>query len=356
MDRLILGSIISCFFSFSLAATRVEFDRAYEKYQQLVEQNETQQAVKAAEHAWQLGADVYGMESVNMANLAVNYAMLLRKVGQKLKAVSILESALEIQYKHYGKNAPELIDTLVELGKSSFDEKNIRSSGRYFKKAIKIAGKADDPMLVATLNLGAGVFLSRRQIDSKAYFEQAYEIFDEQVGPADVRTGLAAFHLGRAALSRKKYEKAKNYLLLAVSAFAASDLQNRQFELTARGYLIHAYEELGQSDLATEHCQIIGRKSPTADNENYIPVFKKSPVYPAFELRNGRTGEVILEFVVDESGFTRNHIVVESTSDRFSRAALAAARQFRYAPRFENGEPVSTSGVQNKIAFDLYRQ
>lgn len=89
----------------------------------------------------------------------------------------------------------------------------------------------------------------------------------------------------------------------------------RQWQLPARAFLIQALEELGESAAATQHCRAIGSKVPVDPNASYLPITKKIPVYPEPALRRAKTGWVIVEFTVDENGFTRN-LIYRDKKDR----------------------------------------
>ena len=112
---------------------------------------------------------------------------------------------------------------------------------------------------------------------------------------------------------------------------------------------------MGESEAATEHCRAIGIKAPLDQTAKYVPLYKKPPIYPAMALRRGQSGWVIVEFTVDENGFTRDHQIVKSSSTVFNPASITAAETFRYAPRFVNGLAVTTPSVRNKVTFSVSR-
>jgi len=105
-----------------------------------------------------------------------------------------------------------------------------------------------------------------------------------------------------------------------------------------------------------------------ASDGEYLPIVKVQPSYPRRALSRGMSGWVIVEFTVTDQGMVRNPRVVQncawigaeakaecgdSPNDIFDRAALRAAGKFKYKPKVSNGEPVATTGVQNKITFEL---
>ncbi len=65
-----------------------------------------------------------------------------------------------------------------------------------------------------------------------------------------------------------------------------------------------------------------------------------APIYPADARKEGRTAEVMVEFVVDEQGAVNRARVVRSTDDAFEVATLQAVGKWRFEPGLKNGRPV----------------
>ena len=77
------------------------------------------------------------------------------------------------------------------------------------------------------------------------------------------------------------------------------------------------------------------------------------PAYPRSALRAGQEGAVMLRIDVDARGVPTDVQVVERSGDRdraFDRAAIEAARQWRFQPATRNGEPVAAT-VQLPVEF-----
>ena len=101
----------------------------------------------------------------------------------------------------------------------------------------------------------------------------------------------------------------------------------------------------------------------------YLPIVKVQPMYPQRALSRGLSGWVIVRFTVTSQGTVKNPVVVkdcawikgprqkgschDSPNHIFDSSAVRAAKKFKYKPRVVNGNPVSTSGVENKITFKL---
>ena len=64
------------------------------------------------------------------------------------------------------------------------------------------------------------------------------------------------------------------------------------------------------------------------------------PTYPASERKAGITGEVLVEFIVDESGRVTNPRVIRSSSAAFETSTLRAVAKWRFEPGIKNGRAV----------------
>jgi TonB family protein len=81
-----------------------------------------------------------------------------------------------------------------------------------------------------------------------------------------------------------------------------------------------------------------------------------APEYPQDALSRQISGSVLLAFTVDPSGATRDITVVESTPRGvFDRAAISAARHWRYAPTIFNGAPIAVP-TRALVRFELPKQ
>ena len=86
----------------------------------------------------------------------------------------------------------------------------------------------------------------------------------------------------------------------------------------------------------------------------YLPIVKVQPMYPRRAAERGIEGYVLIEFTVTALGTVENPVVIEAEpKGYFERAALNAARKFKYKPKVVNGEPIPVSGVRNLITFEL---
>jgi len=193
-------------------------------------------------------------------------------------------------------------------------------------------------------------------VNAKRYIEKGYQILSEKLGKDHLRTGLAAFHLGKYKLAAKDYDNARTYFLEALASFSDPNKPSNRVELTTHSFLVEVYEQLDERDNATKHCLAIGSMIPYTGEQDYVPLFKKAPTYPYFSAQGGKEGYVTVEYEVDEMGFVKDPRIVDSEGAKaFEKPSLKAAKGFRYAPRFVDGKPVVTEGIQNRFIYKMVK-
>lgn len=112
-------------------------------------------------------------------------------------------------------------------------------------------------------------------------------------------------------------------------------------------------ETPAQRPLADNPVQTDRPASDLAPGSVPVPVSKPTMKYPADALRNGETGKVVVRIEVGADGEpTAVSIVSRSGSRSLDRAALQAAKQWRFRPAQQNGRAVAAA-VEVPIAFTL---
>jgi TonB family protein len=161
-------------------------------------------------------------------------------------------------------------------------------------------------------------------------------------------------------LAAGRYKTSVKYLLTALEGFESVGAASLESELVTRAFLVQAYESLDMSAAATEHCLAIGARKMVDPNQNLEPLFRASPEFPMHAFSLGREewedARVDVAFTVDENGFVQDARTIDLQGDKaFERAALKAAERFRYAPRYQDGEPVATYDVKTRFSFKVSR-
>jgi len=80
--------------------------------------------------------------------------------------------------------------------------------------------------------------------------------------------------------------------------------------------------------------------SPDVLDHTPEAVRQSQPIYPINAKNTGENGEVVVTFVVDESGRVLNPHVVSSTDPIFEEPTVRAIGQWRFAPGTVHGIPV----------------
>lgn len=291
------------------------------------------------------------------------YATLAYKTGaylavqrfQRKEAKSILSEALEIFEQEYGSNSPALIPVLMSLGDAEARFLDTKNQTRRYKRALKLAKKAGDDIQYAELMQTAGSQMMQLSASRLArnYLEKAHDIFEKELGPKHVKTARAKLSLARFNVATGRHKKAEKLLLSALRVFK-NDRNYRNQQLLTLTLLVEVNETLGKRQAATQYVQAISQISPWTEDQEYRPVYSKSPVYPAAALDRRSEGYVVLEFMVDENGLVQSPKVVERKGHKsFESAALKSVQSYRYAPRYKDGKPVATTGVRNMSTFEI---
>ena len=135
---------------------------------------------------------------------------------------------------------------------------------------------------------------------------------------------------------------------------AANDTERERMgglERTVRIQMVETLEELGQRDAATGHLLLLGAHQDWSPEVE--PVYRSVADIPVDVMKKRIKGEVTLCFTVDEQGFVVSPTVSESTQPSLNDAALTMVEGFRYAPRFMDGRPVATAGIEHTENFSF---
>lgn len=85
-----------------------------------------------------------------------------------------------------------------------------------------------------------------------------------------------------------------------------------------------------------------------------VPLIRTTPSYPQRAAARGIEGFVELSFTVDELGNVIDPVVLHAYPEGyFERAALQAIQRWKYSPATDNGTPVSTYDVRQRIVFQM---
>jgi protein TonB len=111
--------------------------------------------------------------------------------------------------------------------------------------------------------------------------------------------------------------------------------------------------DMGALDLSADLNIDAGLAGSGGDGD-FLPIVKVAPQYPRRALQKGIEGHVTVEFTVTALGTVVDTKVIDANPPNiFNRAAMNAAKKFKYKPKIVNGKAQAVTGVRNIIRFEL---
>ena len=359
ISSICLLTLLSSPFATAEPPTAAQFQQAYAEYIKYADTKQWRDALPYAKSVYDMSKELFAPDSKNSATMAYNYGKNLLEVRNKEDAQAVLGEALSSYEKVYGDDSSELIPLLIDLGRATAAPGN-RAYIRYLDRALNLTeahyGADSVQYGIRSMEVGLVMYDDAYSPFARKHLYRAYDILEEKTGPQSTTTGAAAYNIGRFELAAHDYEDALEYFNKALATFQSPDQPANRLELSTHGFMVEALQQLGKHEEATQHCLAIGRMTPASPVQDYQPVARFLPSYPLEANQRGQEGYVILEYTVDDMGFVRNPKVIERDGPKsFVSASLEAVKNFRYAPRFIDGVPVKTEGVQNKFTYTLAR-
>ncbi len=246
-------------------------------------------------------------------------------------------------------------------------ELHFKRQTRQYPKAIQIYGRALDiirkhmgrEILWAQIALEFGN-LATSKSDPNAHRSarrnllRAHEIFGELAGSTHVYTGLAAFSLGKLYSADRKFKRAEEYLLEALSILEPHVDTMKETISVLHGHLVMVYENRGEDEKSTKHLVAIGGLYPDQDTEYAKPVFRPMMNFPDRAIRMNKEGSVIAEFTVTREGRVKDPKIIEGdVKGYFEEEILKYLMKLRYAPRIVNGHAVDVEGHMFMFRFEI---
>lgn len=311
--------------------------------------------ISAARSAYNLGSELYGKSNINTANLALNLAVHLNQDNETRQARTYIDVAVKTYKNDFSKLSKELADLYITIA-DSFTRKYDEKANMYYIKAISVLDDMSDKdaLFAASTKLLVGkalLNLSKKQ--SKVLLDAQSEL--AKLLPAnDKRVVQAKFWAGKYYMAAGDFDDAVDSFSANLPVFDKLNGATHPLELSTHAFLVRALEGEGRSDEATKHCVAIGSMKPWDDSQDAVPLYRANPKYPRELARKGKTGYVVLSFTISESGMVKDTEVIEHKgSTAFKKPALAAVKQWRYAPKFVDGKAVSAEEQIVRVEFSL---
>ena len=83
------------------------------------------------------------------------------------------------------------------------------------------------------------------------------------------------------------------------------------------------------------------------------PVFRTPPVFPARFMQGNVSGYCRVRFDINPEGKPFNIDTTICTDSQLRTATIKSVRKWKYTPQVEDGRPVTRSGLETQIRFDL---
>lgn len=314
------------------------FEAAYAGYQSAVKTQDKDAEQAFAEESYQHGCRLHGPDSLNCASLAVNLANAFSESSEQTER--LFKHALPIYMREFGSNSIEVADLYIQQG--DFLNLSKEQAKEPLGEAIDIAEalEADSPLAAAQIKLEAGRVLLDKHSRKSRILLQAHEALAASLQENDVRLIESRFLVGKYYQAQGQKKKSIPYWEKNIETLEAVEGPTHHSELISRAFLVDAYETLGRSEEATEHCLAIGRLTPWEENQEGLPLFRMAPNYPVSAVKRGKEGWARVSFTINEIGVVEAINVIDSSSSVFEKPTIEAISKWRYAPKFENGKPV----------------
>lgn len=355
MIKIILIGLVLSFSTLSIAVKgknnekQARLNEAYLAYQ--IHQQEFGNTVESknyAKTAYLAGQAALDKNSIEYAVLVENYAVALNILRPSEESLPYLLEAIEI-YQSFEEPSYGLVNTLLELDRVyRLTQKTRRKIYSTQRKAVKAAEDIGNQTVLIKTLLMIG---SRNVSDSRSlkkevkrgikYLEAAHELSGSKYVES---AAFIEFWLGKGYALLKKNQQAINYFEQVLTKKGHNKLV-QQLALTSHAFLVDVYSRSNDKEKATEHCQAIGKLTPWNPNQESKPLYLLQPKYPRRATLNGIEGWTKIQFTVTPEGFVAEPEVVESSLEIFSNVALKAIKEWRFAPKFVDGKPVSASMV-----------
>jgi len=335
------------------------FKAVYKRYEEreMLINNKGLCGLELAYRALQLGKILFPDNSQNLANLAYNYAVAFREMNLNMPKEA-MAYALEKFELSFDKNAADLIPVYEDACVENVFEKNSNQNpycGMAIKLAKKIYGDRSVEYIDTLLRVSSTMLVSDSYSwdENRSLFIKARNILNEQSLNKDMRMARVLFSLGKLEGTVKHHVRAVEFLSEALAILDLPDFQRNSLTLTAHAFMVESLEALDRHDEATEHCLKIAQLNETVNSATMKPLFRLMPEYPEGVAVAGISGDVALEFTVNELGYVVEPKVISNTTnlETFANISMKTVKKYRYAPRVVGGKAVATERVQMTMKY-----
>ena len=358
---LTLSLLLPALMAPSLAqASQSEYDKVYAKYMQCRDTMNQRCAYTYAGEALRLAEQLYPRPNKNLALLAHDFGSLTLYNQQPEQAFGRLQHALSLSDEAFGAQSAESFQVLLDLldAESKSSDERISEDERHWKRALEVAEtmSGGKPLAYADNLLVIGSFLTlsddeERVQNGRLIHSEAYDIYIEQAGINDLRTGVTALQIGKAYSKVGQNEPAINWFDRALASIEGSGKPSSQIALATHELLVTTYEHMGKSRKANKHCIAVGKILSASPDAELKPLYEFSPAFSEEDLLDeADEGYIVVKFNVSKTGQVKDPELFDSNvSSDAQKMALNALKRFRYPPKFRDGKAVETFGVTHRF-------
>lgn len=339
------------------AVDKADFKRLYAEFNHLyASSEEIDPIIDIAEKLYQLVPTVYGENSRNGANIIYNLATLYDEKGGD-NQYSSNEKKASALYKEYFKILDKLdtpkneiyFEQYLQFILAEYNADPLETNVSYSNKILRIADDINLPNIEkANLEYLVGIMRAntKKPIAARDLFRRSKSRYISEPGPDDISVARLSFWLAKVYLALDKYREAEKGFQETLRIFKNNDILQDDLILSSHAFLVELYEETGKSEKATLHSRAVAVERPKGFDRFITPIYRKQADFPNKAARKGLRASVIMEFDVDENGFTKNIKIIKSTHSVFNKPSIKAVEGFRYAPSVKDGKIVETEGVK----------
>ena len=272
------------------------------------------------------------------------------------EALPLAKRALELREAALGRNHPDLVPLLLNLGEVYKATQKVSDARSCFERALQTSEKSfgvDDVRLAGILDRLAYVtYAQRDERKAEGLFARSLAIKEKAYGPESPEVAQTAFALGELYRFRRDYSKAGPLYQRVIrirEKFGRKD--DPELLKALQGYLIVLFGENKTDEVGPVQkriVELVGDNGPIQGGVlNGRAISLVTPAYPA-EARSSRaSGRVQVQVTIDETGKVIQAKAVNSSGmpGAFLTAAENAARRSRFTPTLMSGMPVKVNGV-----------
>lgn len=351
--------LLSTIASFS-RASQSQYQDAYAKYSECREALDQRCAYTYAGEALRLAQQIFPRPSKELAVLAHSFGTLTLYSQLIDQAIERLTQALVLTDEAFGEQSDESFQVLLDLLDAESRTRNAQNAtgDKHRRRALQTAKIKSNgkPLSYADNLLVIGSFLTLSEDETRVkngriIQVEAHEIYADEVGLNDIRSGVTALQVGKAYAKFGQDESAVGWFDRALESIESSGKPNSQVALVTHELLVTSYERMGKSRKASKHCVAVGKILSQIPEADLKPLYSIKPNFSDDDLPAVATeGYVVVKFNVSKTGEVKKPMLFDSNvSPDVQKTALNALKQFRYPPKFHNGKAVETFGVTHRF-------